>query len=149
MSLPPPSLKGRALRCLARREHSRAELERKLARFEETPGQLAGVLGELEAKGFISAQRVADSVVHRRASQLGGQRLRQELQAKGLPPDLVAQTLGTLQQSEPERASALWQRKFGRVASTPVEQARQLRFLLTRGFSVDLVRRLVLRGAID
>ena len=51
------SLKGRALRLLTGREHSRAELERKLAVHEEEPGQLAKVLDELQAKDFISESR--------------------------------------------------------------------------------------------
>jgi regulatory protein len=54
------SLTGRALRLLSAREHSRSELERKLARFEEVPGSLAEVLDKLEAKDFINAQRVVD-----------------------------------------------------------------------------------------
>ena len=44
MAGPTLSLTGRALRLLSAREHSRAELERKLARFEEEPGALARVL---------------------------------------------------------------------------------------------------------
>ncbi|MEY3914040.1 MAG: Regulatory protein RecX, partial [Pseudomonadota bacterium] len=78
------SLKGRALRLLSQREHSRVELERKLAEHEEEPGTLARALDELEAKGFISEERVVESVVHRRASKLGAARVQQELAAKGL-----------------------------------------------------------------
>ena len=63
-----PSLKGRALRLLSRREHSRRELERKLQPYEEEPGKLAQALDELQAKGFISEQRVVESVLHRRAA---------------------------------------------------------------------------------
>ena len=79
------SLKGRALQLLARREHSRAELLRKLAAHEQSEGQLQAILDELQAKGFISQERVIESVVHRRAGKLGTARIRQELLAKGLP----------------------------------------------------------------
>src|SRR6478672_12274867 len=96
MAFAAPSLKGRALRLLSQREHSRAELERKLARHEEEPGQLARVLDELQAKDFISEQRVVDSVLHRRAPRLGAGRLRQELQAKGIGGELVAQAVQQL-----------------------------------------------------
>ena len=65
------SLKGRALRLLSGREYSRAELERKLAPHEETPGQLAGVLDELQAKDFISEARVVESVINRRQAKMG------------------------------------------------------------------------------
>ncbi len=91
MQRPQLSLKGRALRLLSGREHSRAELERKLAGHEEEPGQLRRVLDDLQAKGFIDDARVAESVVHRRAGKLGAARIRQELQAKGLDAELVAQ----------------------------------------------------------
>ena len=83
MSLPPPSLKGRALRLLSLREHSRVELERKLGRFEEEEGTLTKALDELQAKGFISEARVIESVLHRRSAKLGAARIKQELKAKG------------------------------------------------------------------
>ena len=74
-----PSLKGRALRLLSQREHSRLELERKLAQHETDPGELAKALDELQARGFISEERVVESVIHRRASKLGTARVKQEL----------------------------------------------------------------------
>lgn len=149
MSLPAPSLKARALRLLAAREHSRAELVRKLAVHEQVAGELAQALDALEAKGFISEQRVADSVVHRRSAKLGGQRLRQELQAKGLAPEVVQSALGALRATEQARASAVWQRKFGPAASAGADasaRARQMRFLLARGFDAEVVRRVVAAG---
>ena len=134
------SLIGRALRLLATREHSRAELERKLARFEEEPGELARVLDQLEAKDFISEARVVASVIYRRADKLGAMRIRQELQAKGLDPEAVAQAVGTLRGTEVERARAVWQRKFGADPTSPIERARQMRFLAARGFGGDTIR---------
>ena len=89
MSFAQLSLKGRALRLLSGREHSRLELERKLKNFEEEPGELARVLDELQAKGFISEARVIESIVHRRAAKLGTARIKQELQGKGLDLSLI------------------------------------------------------------
>ena len=86
MSFAQPSLKGRALRLLSGREYSRAELERKLKTHEETPGELVRALDELQVKGFISEQRVVESVINRRSAKLGTARIRQELQGKGLAP---------------------------------------------------------------
>lgn len=148
MAAPPISLKGRALRYLAGREHSRTELARKLAPHEEEPGQIERVLDDLQAKGFISAERVAASLLHRRSARLGDRRIRQELQAKGLDGDTVAQALEQLRGTEPARARAVWQRKFGTPAQDAAGRARQMRFLLTRGFSADVVRRVV-QGADD
>ena len=147
MPMPQPSLKGRALRCLAAREHSRAELLRKLAPYEEEPGQLERVLDELQVKGFISEERVAASLLHRRAARLGDLRIRQELQSKGLDAPTVAQALEQLRGTERERAQVVWQRKFGTPAQDAKERARQMRFLLARGFSADVVRRVVQGGA--
>ncbi|MEY4266227.1 MAG: hypothetical protein RIS90_762 [Pseudomonadota bacterium] len=137
------SLKGRALRLLSAREHSRAELERKLARFEEVPGSLAQALDELEAMGFISAPRVIASLLHRRADKLGNARLRQELQQKGLEPALVGAAMAELQGSEAERALAVWRKKFGTPATDVQEAARQARFLAARGFAAETIRRVV------
>ena len=140
------SIKGRALRLLSGREHSRAELQRKLAPHETEPGELARALDELEAKGFINEQRVVESVLNRRASRLGAARVRQELQAKGLDPQAVAEAVAGLQDSEEPRAREVWRKKFGVPPLDANERAKQMRFLLTRGFSSDVVRRVV-RGS--
>jgi regulatory protein len=140
------SLKGRALRLLGGREHSRAELERKLRKHEEEPGQLARVLDELQAKDFISEQRVVDSVLHRRAPRLGAGRLRQELQAKGIDGELVSQALQQLRGTELARARDVWQRKFGQPPQDAAERGKQARFLAARGFGGEVIHR-VLGGA--
>lgn len=143
MAFDTPSLKGRALRLLAGREHSRAELERKLAVHETEPGELAKALDALQSKGFINEQRVIESVVHRRASRLGAARVRQELQSKGLDAEAVAEAVQRLQLSEVERAREVWRKKFGVPAANPKERARQMRFLAARGFGGEAIRRVV------
>jgi regulatory protein len=143
VSFAQPSLKGRALRLLSGREHSRAELMQKLQRFEEEPGSLAQALDELQAKGFINEQRVIESVLYRRAAKLGTARLQQELQAKGLDPQAVNAALARLRLSERERAAVVWQKKFGTVAVDGADAARQMRFLAARGFSAEAIRRVV------
>ncbi len=143
MSPAKPSLKGRALRLLSGREHSRTELERKLATFEEEPGALALALDELQAKGFINEQRVIDSVVHRRAAKLGSARIKQELQAKGLAPEAVNEALAHLRSTELERAREIWRKKFGEPPEDAQAAARQMRFLASRGFGGDVIRRVV------
>ena len=138
-----PSLKGRALRLLSQREHTRRELERKLARFEEEPGTLAQALDELQARGFLDERRAAESLAHRRASAYGAARLRQEMQDKGLDRELITQTLAGLQDSEEARARQVWQRRFDAIPVDAKGRARQGRFLLARGFSGDVVRRVL------
>jgi len=143
-----PSLKGRALRLLSQREHSRQELERKLKAFEEVPGELAEALDFLQAKDFINEQRVVESVVNRRASKLGASRVRQELQSKGLDPTAVQEAMEGLRETELERAREVWRKKFGSPPSDANERGRQIRFLVSRGFQADAVRRVV-QGADD
>lgn len=149
MGFDQPSLKGRALRLLSGREHSRAELQRKLAQHETEPGELARALDELQAKGFINEQRVVESVLHRRAARLGASRVRQELQAKGLDPQAVADAVASLQDTEEARAREVWRKKFGAPPVDANARAKQMRFLLTRGFGSDIVRRVVRCGATD
>ncbi|KRA18716.1 recombination regulator RecX [Acidovorax sp. Root568] len=138
------SLKGRALRLLSQREHSRAELQRKLAPHVQEGEDLEAVLDDLQAKDFISEARVVESVLNRRAGRLGASRIRQELQSKGLGAGAVQQAVAQLQGSELERAREVWRRKFGEPAADPQTRAKQMRFLLVRGFSGDVARRAVL-----
>lgn len=138
-----PSLKGRALRLLSQREHSRTELERKLAQHEEVPGELAKALDELQARDFINDARAVESVVHRRAAKLGAARVKQELAAKGLSGEAVAAALEGLRETELSRAREVWRKKFEQPAVDAQERAKQVRFLLTRGFNAEVVRKIV------
>lgn len=142
-------LKGRALRYLAQREHSRAELERKLARFVDEGAdevsareQIAEALDDLAAKGFLSDQRAADAVLNQGA-RFGSRRLKQTMQAKGLAPALVASTLQQARATELERAREVWRRRFGAPAEDAAGRAKQMRFLAGRGFDGDVIRRVV------
>ncbi|MFN5349657.1 MAG: recombination regulator RecX [Polaromonas sp.] len=140
------SLKGRALRLLSGREHSRAELERKLAAHEEVPGQLAAVLDELQAKDFISQTRVIESVINRRQAKMGASRIKGELQRKGLDAEKVAEAMDGLKATELERAREVWRKKFDSktdAGTSPADKAKQMRFLAARGFGADAIRRVV------
>jgi regulatory protein len=146
MAFAAPSLKSRALRLLAAREYSRTELERKLRPHEEQPGALAAVLDDLTAKGFVSEARVVESLVQRRAGRLGAARIRQELQAKGIAPEAVAEAVAGLKESELDRAAEVWRRRFDALPSDAASRAKQARFLMARGFGGETVRK-VLAGA--
>jgi regulatory protein len=142
-SPPALSLKGRALRLLAAREHSRVELERKLAVHAASAQELAAVLDALQAKDFISEQRVAESLAWRRGAKLGTARVVQELRAKGVEPEAIAVAAARLKETELERAREVWRKKFGVPASDAAGRSRQMRFLATRGFAPELIRRVV------
>lgn len=138
-----PSLKGRALRLLGQREHSRSELERKLAKYEEEPGTLARALDQLAAKDFISEARVVQSVLHQRASRHGAARVRQELLHKGIAPEAVAEAMAALAGTELQRAREVWQQRFGTPPQDAAERAKQMRFMLARGFAAGVVAKVL------
>lgn len=142
----PPSLLQRAVAALARREHSRAELARKLRRYlpaDGDPVEVDRVLDELSRKGMLSEARFAASLVRTRADRFGTARIRQELKQHGLAPELVAQSTAALKRSEFERAREVWRKRFGAPPRNEAERAKQLRFLAARGFPNDIVLRVV------
>jgi regulatory protein len=148
MSAEKPSLTARALRLLAGREHTRVEIERKLAQHATDPGELARVLDALQARGFINEQRVVESLLHQRAARFGSARIRQELQAKGLAAGAVSEAVSQLAPTEMARARQVWQKKFGSAAPDAAQRARQSRFLASRGFSGEVIAR-VLRSDVE
>jgi regulatory protein len=141
------SLKGRALKYLSAREHSRAELARKLAPHASSLDELDALLNTLEAANWLSAERFVASMVHRKAAQYGTLRMQSELSRHQLPKELTQTAIEDLRNTELERAHALWLKRFKVPANTPQEQAKQARFLASRGFQGDTIRR-VLRQAL-
>lgn len=149
MAFAAPSLKGRALRLLSQREHSRAELERKLKKYEEAPGTLAVALDDLAAKDFISEARVVQSVLHQRAPRMGAARVKQELAHKGVAPQAIAEAVAGLRDTELARAREVWRRRFDAPPADLAERVKQARFLHSRGFDGDVVRRVLAGGAAE
>ena len=117
-----------------------------MAQFEEEPGALAKALDELQAKGFINEQRVIESVLNRRSAKLGTARIRQELQGKGLAPEAVLNAVEQLRSTELDRAREVWRKRFGEPAADAAERGKQMRFLASRGFSGDAIRKVVSDG---
>jgi regulatory protein len=151
MSTPrsPLSLKGRALRYLSMREHSRVELRQKLQTHAPDPEGLDQLLDELQAAGWLSDARFVASVVHRKAARFGAARLQSELSRHQLPKDLLQTAVSELRETEFDRALALWRKRYGQAALTPTELARQSRFLAGRGFSGDTIRQVLRRAGTD
>ena len=138
-----PSVKARAVSLLAQREYSRQELTDKLTAAQASPEEVEQALAQLEAKGLVNDARVVETLVNRRSGKLGASRLRQELEAKGVSAEMVAETMAGLKGTELARAQAVWQKKFGQLAATSAERNKQARFLASRGFSGDVVRQVV------
>jgi regulatory protein len=162
MTRPALTLRSRAIGWLAQREHSRVELRRKLlaavARQQRAAAEAAAegeaapaaateqdidaLLDGLAAKGLLSAERFVESRLNVRAPRYGNLRIRQELAQHGVAVD--AETAQQLQASELERARAVWAKRYGSLAPDAAGRARQARFLTARGFSADVVRRVVM-----
>jgi len=139
-----PTLRERALRFLARREHSRLELARKLAPHAEDPAEVERVLDELEQRGWLSERRVVEQVVHARRARFGARRIGRELLEKGISEEGVAAALPGLKSGEQEAARAVWLRKFGgRQPRGLAERARQVRFLQGRGFDFEVILKVI------
>lgn len=142
------SLLARALGYLARREHSRLELSRKLAPHAASADELERLLDDLEANKLLSEVRFVDVLTRSRGARFGVARVRQELKSHGVDDDLLRGAVDQLKQTELARARALWQRRFGQPAADAAGRAKQMRFLAGRGFSSEVIRRVV-AGADD
>ena len=138
-----PSLKTRALGYLARREHSRLELEKKLARHAQTPEELSSMLDTLEQRGFLSAARMVEHVIHIRRGRFGSQRIMHELREKGIAENLIAAVLPNIKETEQDNAREVWRKKFGVMPNDAKELGRQMRFLVGRGFTTEVIRQVL------
>ncbi len=138
-----PTLRERAIAHLARREHTRAELGRKLAPHAESPEELQAVLDDLARRKLVSDERYAVTRSETLARKFGGARVVRELRDKGVAADAVERIAGDLKTSELERARDVWTKRFGAPARSAAERAKQSRFLQGRGFSFDVIRRVV------
>lgn len=141
-----PSLRARALRHLARRDHSRAELTRKLAPHGSAE-EIDAVLDRMRDLELQSDQRMAESWIRSHAERFGKTRLRHELARRGVARELIERALaGEEVTNEEERARAVWRAKFDAPPKDAREWARQARFLNGRGFDAATIRA-VLREA--
>ena len=143
-----PSLRARALRHLARREHTRHELALKLAPHAESETEVAQILDDFTQRGWLSEQRAAEQIVHARIRRYGPVRIRRDLEAKGVSVEAATAVLATLKEGELEAARAVWKRKFSAPPANAAERAKQTRFLLGRGFGSEVIVKLF-RGVGD
>lgn len=138
-----PSLRVRAMRYLARREYSRAELKAKLQPHVQEGEDVETELDDLEKRGWLSDGRAADQLVNQRRARFGTQRIAHELRQKGIAEDLIAEAMPQLKESELDAAREVWQKKFGTVPANQQEKAKQVRFLQSRGFAMDVIFKVV------
>jgi regulatory protein len=144
---PEISLRARALQYLARREYSRAELFSKLKLYTQEDEDFAGgqrddinaLLDDLSARGWLSDERATAQWVHAKRARFGTQRIAHELRQRGIPEELIASELPALKETELKTAREVWQRKFATMPQDAKEKAKQMRFLQSRGFSMESI----------
>ena len=139
------TLKQRAIALLARREHSRAELLHRLASAIAPRAEVEAVLDELEAAGLLSDARFSVALVEQKRATHGRRAIAYALREKGVDVGQAADALGALDaEDERTRAHALWARRFGVAPRDDREKARQIRFLIARGYpgsiAFDVIR---------
>ena len=133
------SLRARALRALARRELSRAELKAKLMPHLAETDDLEALLDNLQKRGWLSDARAAEQIVQIRSARFGTQRIAHELRQKGISEELINASIPKMKEGELEAARAVWQRKFASPPQDQKEKAKQVRFLQSRGFSMEVI----------
>lgn len=142
-------LEIRALRFLAQREHSRQELERKLSSPENTrlSAEVIDTLDKLEQQGFLSEKRAAEQIARTRRTRFGSQRIVHELKTKGIDDHLIGDILPVLKETELETALNIWRKKFAQPPATREERAKQIRFMMNRGFSMETIQHVLSQAA--
>ena len=143
------SLRERALSMLARREHTRAEMTRKLSPHSESPEQVEQLLDALVARGWLSETRFAESRANALARKFGSRKIEHDLRSRGVSAEVVEHAVERALAQELENCRAAWQRKFGVLPQSAAERGRQMRFLAGRGFSADAVRQVLKAGDAD
>lgn len=145
---PEAALRARALRLLARREHSRAELRRKLEPHVEEGVDLDALLDDFTKRGWLSEERFVEQTVRAKARRFGPMKIAHLLRGKGIGEEGIAAALAQARAGEPEAMEAAWRARFGRLPEDAAEKARQVRFLQGRGFALESILKLLRdRGA--
>ena len=136
-----PSLRARAMRFLARREHSRAELQRKLSAVAEEGDDVEALLDELAQKGWLSDARFAELAVRSKARRFGPLKVAYQLRAKGVGEETIALAFASAGSEGAADLEKVWRRRFSNAPADQRERGRQVRFLQGRGFGLDDILR--------
>ncbi len=140
---PAPSLMGRALRYLSGREHSQQERRKRLLPFAESEEELADLLLKLEKQGWLSNERFAEGLARRKSDRYGSLKIVDELKQNGVELETVDRLKAQLKQTDAQRAWDLWDRKFGALAEDQKNKAKQMRYLVSKGFPLEIVSKIV------
>ncbi len=138
-----PSLLARAVGLLARREYTRAQLTSRLSRYAESQEAVSAVLDQLQQRGLLSDQRYVEARTRTLARKFGAARIRHDLETAGAAALLIEEAMAGIGDDEFSRAQAVWQSRFAAAPGDRTEWARQGRFLQSRGFDFEVIRRVL------
>ena len=141
----PVAVRRTAMDLLARREHGRVELTRKLRQRGACPDMIDAALDRLTEEGLLSESRYLESFINYRArSGYGPLRIREELGQRGLARGDIEEALRECGFNWQELLEDTWRRKFaGQLPADAKERARQGRFLSYRGYPLEMIGRLL------
>lgn len=136
-----PSLRARAMRFLARREHSRAELRRKLEPSASEGENIEFLLDDLAQRGWLSDARFAEQSIRSQARRYGPLKVAHALRAKGVEDEAIAAAFRVAGEAGLSNLEVIWKSRFKALPADERERGRQVRFLQARGFPLEEVLR--------
>jgi regulatory protein len=149
-SRPTRTAYDKALGLLARREHSRRELQQKLGRGGFSRDETATAVERLGDQGYQDDSRFAESLLRSRVGQgYGPARIRAELRSQGIPDATVRSLIESADVDWDDLAASQLRRRYGSPSADPAERQKRAQFLLRRGFAAATVRVLTHADAED
>lgn len=143
MTQPAKSLRQRALDYLAKREYSYAELGQKLKTYAEESDDIPALLDDFKTRGWLSDARFTEQIVHARQAKFGSAKIAHELREKGVADTLIADAIAQVKVSELDNAREIWRKKFKSSPQSREEWAKQARFLQSRGFGFEMIKKVL------
>jgi regulatory protein len=137
------SLRQRALDYLAKREYSYIELGKKLKAYADENDDIPALLDDFKARGWLSDQRFTEQIIHARKAKFGTAKIAHELREKGIADHLITDAVETLKATELDNATEVWRKKFKAYPQSREECAKQARFLQSRGFGFELIKKIL------
>ncbi len=137
------SLRQRALEYLSKREYSTIELGQKLKTYADETDDIPALLADFKARGWLSDARFTKQLVRARQVKFGITKVAYELKEKGVAEELIAEAVSDIKENELEHATEVWRKKFKQPAANRNEWAKQARFLQSRGFGFDIIKKVL------
>ena len=136
---------------MGKREYSYTELGQKLKAYleeDEDFEQITAILEDFKTRGWLSDARFTEQIVHARSHKFGSAKIANELREKGVSSDLIESAIEQVKENELDNAKEIWRKKFRKSPASRDEWARQARFLQSRGFGFDIIKK-VLNSKIE